>query len=106
MTITAGKLRALTQPPILIRMDKPVAEASGEGDRTGPVFEAGMVLFAQYIGNGRLELTPLNPTLGWGSHVVMASALNSTASILNGAEVEPLLITATERPPLKVASLP
>lgn len=84
MTITAGKLRGLTQPTIVLRMDKPVAEAPGERDET--VFAEGIYVYAQYIGNGRLLLTPVgNP--GWGSHVVMASALNSTSTIVEDDEV-------------------
>lgn len=83
MTITPGKLRALTQPTILLLMDAPVSEAPGESESTDTVFERGMYVFAQYIGNGRLLLTPLYPGK-WGAHVVMASALNSTSSIVDG----------------------
>lgn len=84
MTVTAGKLRALTQPIIVLRMDKSVNEAPGERDQT--VFADGIYVYAQYIGNGRLLLTPIgNP--GWGSHVVMASALNSTSTVVENDEV-------------------
>lgn len=88
MTITAGKLRGLTQPTIILRMDKPVAEAPGERDQT--VFAEGVYVYAQYIGNGRLLLIPIG-NVGWGSHVVMASALNSTSSIVENDDVDQAL---------------
>lgn len=89
MTITAGKLRGLTQPTIMLKMESPVAEAPGEGDRT--VFGPGIYVLAQYVGNGRLLLSPLDPSTGWGQHVVMASALNSTSSIVEGHAISEAL---------------
>lgn len=106
MTITPGKLRALTQPPILLRMEDSVAEAPGESPEKrlsfAPgtqrhVFAPGTIVFAQYIGNGRLLLTPLSPTNGFGSHVVMASALNGTASIVDGWLVQEVLDSEAKR---------
>jgi hypothetical protein len=92
MTITAGKLRGLTQPTIVLRMEKSVNEAPGERDRT--VFDAGMFVLAQYVGNGRLLLTPIDPNTKWGSHVVMASALNSTSSVVDGDQIAAALYKA------------
>lgn len=86
MTITAGKLRGLTQPTIVLRMDAPVAEAPGENDET--VFDTNVYVLAQYVGNGRLILAPLDPSTDqWGPRVVMASALNSTATVVAGNRV-------------------
>lgn len=90
MTITPGELRARTQPTILLRMTGPVAPAPGDTD-SGPdpqtVFQTGVVVFAQYIGNGRLFLDPVDKTGGWAPHVVMASALNSTSEIITQGEL-------------------
>jgi hypothetical protein len=83
MAITPGELRGRTQPTILLRMLKPVEPAPGNVDRKLPVFSDGEVVFAQYIGNGRLLLTPVDTTSGYGPQVVMASALNSTAEIIS-----------------------
>lgn len=88
MVITPGELRGRTQPTILLRMTGNVEAAPGNTDGQGPVFRPGLVVFAQYVGNGRLVLTPVDPATGWGSQVVMASALNSTAEIIPAHELE------------------
>lgn len=97
MTITPGKLRGLTQPTLILRMDSPVLEAPGESSYTDPdkVFDKGVYVFAQYVGNGRLLLTPVAPGV-WGPHVVMASALNSTSSIVDGATLADALHRSTK----------
>lgn len=92
MTITPGKLRALTQPTIMLRMEMGVDVAPGEGNHE--VFGVGVLVYAQYIGNGRLLLTPVG-TSAWPAAVVMASALNSAASIVDGDTVA----TALDRYP-------
>lgn len=88
--ITPGELRGRTQPTIILRMDSTVAAAPPAQVQ---VFEPGLYVFAQYIGNGRLLLTPVDPTAGFDSEVVMASALNSTATIINGSK---LVLTPVE----------
>lgn len=85
MSITPGKLRGLTQPTIILRMEASVPEAPGESELT--VFGPGDLVYAQYVGNGRLLLTPVGSRTGYGSHVVMASALNGTASVVDGDTV-------------------
>jgi hypothetical protein len=89
--ITPGELRGRTQPTILLRMTNGVDAAPGNTDGEGAVFRPGLVVFAQYIGNGRLLLTPVDPGTGWGPQVVMASALNSTAEIIPAHELEKAL---------------
>src|ERR1043165_1173258 len=91
MTITPGELRGRTQPTILLRMTDSVAAAPGNTDGEGPVFRPGMLVFAQYVGNGRLILTPVAPGTPWGPQVVMASALNSTAEVVPAHELEKLV---------------
>lgn len=93
MTITPGALRALTQPTILLRMDRPVAAAPGNPNGPGEVFGAGTLVFAQYIGNGRLLLTPVT-TSPHVAQVVMASALNDTSTILPQADLIAMAIVA------------
>lgn len=87
MSITPGELRGRLQPTILLRMTAAVQSAPGNTDTDGMVFGPGVVVFAQYIGNGRLILTPLDTSYVHGSHVVMASALNTTAEIIKNAEL-------------------
>lgn len=110
VSITPGELRARLQPTILLRMTAPVAPAPGNTDVTAPtpVFTAGMVVFAQYIGNGRLVLTPVRRVGSWGPQVVMASALNTTSTIITDHELSlaftealpaPKPATEVEKPP-------
>lgn len=80
--ITPGELRGRTQPTILLRMLSPVQPAPGNTDTDQPVFTAGVIVFAQYIGNGRLLLDPIIRSGDHSPQVVMASALNSTAEII------------------------
>lgn len=87
VTITPGELRGRVQPTILLRMTSQVAAAPGNTDTAGLVFHAGLVVFAQYVGNGRLLLTPIMRGTGWAPHVVMASALNTTAEIVPESEL-------------------
>lgn len=87
MTITPGELRGRTQPTLLLRMTSPVDAAPGNTDGPGKVFMAGDVVFAQYIGNGRLLLTPVRRNSISGPQVVMASALNTTAEIIDEREL-------------------
>jgi hypothetical protein len=87
VSITPGELRGRTQPTILLRMTSSVAPAPGNEDGSTQVFRAGLVVFAQYIGNGRLLLTPIDPMPGYPAQVVMASALNSTAEIIGSEEL-------------------
>jgi hypothetical protein len=94
MTITPGKLRGLTQPTIILRMDAAVEEAPGES-HADVVFQDGVFVFAQYVGNGRLLLTPVAPGM-WGPHVVMASALNGTSSIVDTATLADALHRSTK----------
>lgn len=82
VTITPGELRGRTQPTIMLRMTSEVTPAPDNTDGDTPVFREGVVVFAQYVGNGRLILTPIDPSEAWGPQVVMASALNTTAEIL------------------------
>lgn len=89
--ITPGELRGRTQPTILLRMLSPVDAAPGNTDGPGKVFTAGDVVFAQYIGNGRLILDPVRRTAQNGPQVVMASALNTTAEIITADELDGLL---------------
>jgi hypothetical protein len=86
--IQPGELRGRTQPTILLRMTQPVIPAphNTDGDRE-PVFETGLVVFATYVGNGRLILDPIDKSTQWGSQIVMASALNTTAEIINHEEL-------------------
>lgn len=95
MSITPGKLRGLTQPTIVLYMESGVPEAPGESEHVDTVFERGMFVFAQYIGNGRLILMPVAPGT-WGPHVVMASALNGTSSIVDGPALAELLYPFTQ----------
>lgn len=85
MPITPGELRGRTQPTLLLRMTEAVQSAPGNTDTDGLVFGPGVVVFAQYIGNGRLLLTPVSRDLA--PQVVMASALNSTANIITDTEI-------------------
>src|SRR5690348_5346306 len=82
MSITPGRLRALTQPTIILRLNTDVPAAPGE---TAGRIGAGFV-FAQYVGNGRLLLTPIGVSM-WESTVVMASALNATSTVVEGRDV-------------------
>lgn len=88
--ITPGKLRGLTQPTIVLMMERSAPIAPGEIDEGKPAFSSGTFVFAQYIGNGRLLLTPISMEDD-GPRVVMASALNSTASIVDSESLGRLL---------------
>lgn len=93
MTITPGALRALTQPTIVLRVDVPVQAAPGEwSEWLNPCYA-----FATYVGNGRLLLTPFGRTFQQPT-VVMASALNTTATIIHGRTVEMALRNAARIP--------
>lgn len=93
--ITPGVLRGLTQPTIVLRMTAAVPPAPGDMDGTGSyhgdtpalVFNPGMLVFAVYVGNGRLILTPIDSESVHSPHVVMASALNATAEIVSGRDI-------------------
>lgn len=80
--ITPGELRGRLQPTILLRMTSSVHAAPGNTDTDQKVFGPGVVVFAQYIGNGRLVLTPVARNGVYAPAVVMASALNTTAEII------------------------
>lgn len=90
MTITPGELRGRLQPTILLRMTSSVDAAPGNTDGQGKVFGPGVVVFAQYIGNGRLILKPVARNGIYAEAVVMASALNTTAEIIPEQEIHDL----------------
>jgi hypothetical protein len=104
VTITPGELRGRTQPTLLLRMTSPVDAAPGNTDGPGKVFMAGDVVFAQYVGNGRLLLTPVRRTAMTGPQVVMASALNTTAEIIDERELDALF--AQHPKPLDANTVP
>lgn len=88
VSITPGELRGRTQPTILLRMTSSVAAAPDDtGGVARQVFRKGLIVFAQYVGNGRLLLTPVDHGAGYTSQVVMASALNTTAEIITDNEL-------------------
>lgn len=74
--ITPGELRARLQPIELLKIEKPVPLLDG-----GEALEPGTIVFAQYIGNGDVILTPITGDMH--GYVAKAGVINGVASFVS-----------------------